>query len=83
MKFCISTIHLGRYRIEMLDDNNQVVTGTDGGSALIMLMLTKWLFEPEHRQYQQDQRENSDAIGGAVINDMLNRQEKYLANNKD
>lgn len=79
MKFCISQIHLGRYKIEMLDENNQVVTGTDGGSALVMLMLTKWLFEPEHAQYQRDQRQNSDDIGKALIEDMKRNPDKYIA----
>jgi hypothetical protein len=67
MKLCISKIHLGRYRIEMLDENNQVTQGTDGGSALIMVWLTNWIFEEEARQYQIDQRRSSDEIGAEAI----------------
>lgn len=79
MKFCITPIHLGRYKIEMIsEETNQVVTGTDGGSALVMLMLSKWLFEPEHIQYQRDQRTNSDAIGNALIEDMNSNPLKYV-----
>lgn len=78
MKFCITPIHLGRYKIEMLDENNQIISGTDGGSVLVMLMLSKWLFEPEYQQYQRDQRANSDALGQAAITDMKTNQQKYL-----
>jgi len=78
MKVCISIIHLGRYRIEMLDDDNQVVNGTDGGSALIISMLADWIFKPEAAQYQRDQQANSRAIGDAIIADMLANPHKYL-----
>jgi hypothetical protein len=78
MKFCISPIHLGRYKIEFLDDNNQVVNGTDGGSALVMIMLTKWLFDPEHLQYQRDQRANSDELGNAIVDEMRRSPTKFL-----
>lgn len=78
MKFCISKIYLGRYRIDILDENNQIVSGTDGGSALVMVLLTKWLFEPEHLQYQKDQRTSSDALGRAVIDDIKQNPNKYL-----
>lgn len=78
MKFCITPIHLGRYTIEMLDNNNQIITGTDGGSALVMLMLSKWLFEPEHAQYQRDQTANSDMLGAAAIQDMHSNPRKYI-----
>lgn len=70
MKLCISKIHLGRYRLEILDDNNQVVNGTDGGSALIMMWVTDWIFKDEHAQYQIDQRRSSDEIGAAAIEDL-------------
>ena len=71
MKICISEIHLGRYRIDILDENNQVISGTDGGSALIMMWLTDWIFKREHIQYMQDQRRSSDDIGAAAIKDIL------------
>ena len=78
MKFCISTIHLGRYKIEMLDKNNQVLFGTDGSSAIVMLMLTKWLFEPEAQQYKRDERASSDALTNSLVEDMRANPEKYL-----
>lgn len=78
MKFCISRIHLGRYRIDMLDDNNQIISGTDGSSAIVMVMLTKWLFEPEARQYKADERASSDALAKATIDDMKSNPQKYL-----
>lgn len=67
MKLCISKIHLGRYRIEQLDNNNQVINGTDGGSALIMMWLTDWIFKQEHTQYLIDQRRSSDELGAEAI----------------
>lgn len=70
MKFCISAIHLGRYRIDMLDDDNQIITGIDGGSAYVMMLLTKWMFEPEHAQYQRDQRASSNELGAPVIKEL-------------
>lgn len=84
MKFCVSVIHLGRYKIEMLDENNKVLNGFDGGSALIMLMLAKWLFEPEHMQYQRDQKANSDQLGEEAITRIKeqNKQQKLLGKRK-
>lgn len=70
MKFCISKIHLGRYRIDWLDDNNQIVSSTDGGSALVMLMITDWIFMPEHAQYQRDQRKSSDELAAPIIKEL-------------
>lgn len=78
MKFCISRIYLGRYKLDMLDDNNQIVQGTDGGPAYIMIMLTKWLFEPEHTQYLKDQRASSNDLGNSVVEDMKANKQKYL-----
>lgn len=78
MKFCISPIHLGRYRIDMLDDDNKIISGTDGSSAIVMVMLTKWLFEPEARQYKVDERANSDALAEATIDGMKSNPSKYL-----
>lgn len=71
MKLCISKIHLGRYRIEILDENNQVLNGTDGGLALIMMWIGKYFAAPEHQQYQLDQRKSSDEIGVDAINSIL------------
>lgn len=78
MKFCVSLIHLGRYKIDLLDDNDQIIVGHDGGSALVMLMLTEWLFRPEHNQYQRDQEANSDQLGEEAIKQIKqqNRQRK-------
>lgn len=70
-KLCISEIHLGRYCLEFLDENNQVTAATDGGSALIMMWLTDWIFKREHTQYIKDQRKSSDEIGAAAIMDIL------------
>lgn len=67
MKICISEIHLGRYRIDLLDENNQIINGTDGGSALIMCWLTDMIFKREHAQYLADQRRSSDDLGAAAI----------------
>lgn len=78
LKFCVSVIHLGRYKLEMLDEDNMVITGCDGGSAYIMLMLAKWLFEPEHAQYQRDQRANSNELGNNLIEDMKAHPGKYI-----
>jgi|HubBroStandDraft_6_1064221.scaffolds.fasta_scaffold02348_7 hypothetical protein len=79
MKFCISIIHLGRYKLEILDNNYQIVWGADGGSAFIMVQLCKWIFEPEHAQYQRDQRASSDKIAETVIGDMRRSPEKYVS----
>lgn len=76
--FSITRIHLGRYRLEFLDGAGQVISGTDGGSALVMLMLSKWLFEPEHTQYLKDQKVNSDEIGSTMIEDIKKNPEKYI-----
>lgn len=78
MKFCISKIHLGRYRVDMLNDDNQIIQGYDGGSAMVMIFLSQWLFEPEYQQYQRDQRASSDALGQVAIDDMKANPEKYL-----
>jgi|SRR5689334_4721795 len=72
MKLCISKIHLGRYRIEVLDDNNQVVSGTDGGLALVMMWISDWVAKDEHLQYLSDQRKSSDEIGAAAVDRALN-----------
>ncbi len=79
MKFCISKIHLGRYKIDMLDENNQIVSGMDGGSALVMTLLTEWLFVPEHHQYMKDQRASSDALADEAIGNMKRNPSKYLS----
>lgn len=62
MKILISTIHLGRYRIDLLDDDDQISTSTDGGSALIMKLLTEFIFGPEHAQYERDQWASSEDL---------------------
>ena len=67
MKLCISKIHLGRYRIEWLDDDHQILSGTDGGLALVYMCLTDWLARPEHAQYEFDQRKSSDELGKEAI----------------
>jgi hypothetical protein len=72
MKFCITKIHLGRYKIDMLDDNNQIVRGYDCGSAGVMVALTEWMFKDEALQYQHDQRRSSDELGDEAIIKMLN-----------
>lgn len=77
-RFCISVIHLGRYKLEMLDQDYKIVWGADGGSAFIMVQLCKWLFEPEHQQYLKDQRASSDKIASEVIDDMRTNPAKYL-----
>lgn len=72
MKLCISIIHLGRYKIEMLDDDNQVLRGYDCGLAGIMVALNNWLFVPEHIGYQADQRKSSDQLGTETIKRLQN-----------
>lgn len=83
MKFCISIIHLGRYKLEMLDNDYKIVWGADGGSAFIMVQLCKWMFEPEHMQYQRDQRASSDTIASEVIGNMMADKQKFLPANAD
>ena len=78
MKLCISTIHLGRYRLEMLDENNMVLQGFEGGSAFIMIMLTRMIFEPENRQYEADQRKSSDALADETLAKMRANPSSFL-----
>ncbi len=70
MKMCISIIHLGRYKIDMLDENNQIVRGYDCGLAGVLVALNNWLFVPEHIAYQGDQRKSSDQLGAEAIRRM-------------
>ncbi len=71
MKMCISIIHLGRYKIDMLDDSNQIVRGYDCGLAGVLVALNNWLFVPEHIAYQSDQRKSSNELGNEVMKNML------------
>ncbi len=71
MKMCISIIHLGRYKIDMLDENNQIVRGYDCGLAGVLVALNNWLFVPEHVAYQGDQRKSSDQLGQEAIQRMI------------
>ena len=71
MKLCISKIHLGRYKIDMLDENNQITNGWDCGSAGIMVALTEWIFREEALQYQRDQRKSSNDLGNEAMHKML------------
>lgn len=66
MKFCISIIHLGRYKIDMLDENNQIMRGYDCGLAGVLVALNNWLFVPEHIAYQGDQRRSSEQLASEV-----------------
>jgi hypothetical protein len=67
MKLCITKIHLGRYKIDMLDENNQILSGYDCGSAGVMVALNNWMFVPEHLQYMADQRKSSAELGEEAI----------------
>jgi|HubBroStandDraft_3_1064219.scaffolds.fasta_scaffold00002_71 hypothetical protein len=67
MKMCISIIHLGRYKIDMLDDDNKIVRGYDCGLAGVLVALNNWIFVPEHVAYQADQRKSSDELGREAI----------------
>ena len=71
MKMCITKIHLGRYKIDMLDDNNQILRGYDCGLAGIMVALNNWIFVEEHVAYQGDQRKSSNDLGNEAIRNML------------
>ena len=53
-----------------MNEDNQVTAGFDGGSALVMVMLTGWLFEPEHIQYMKDQQTSSDELGESFVKRM-------------
>lgn len=72
MKMCITKIHLGRYKIDMLDDNNQILSGYDCGLAGIMVALNNWIFVEEHVAYQGDQRKSSDQLGDEAMRKMIN-----------
>lgn len=78
MKYVIEPLYLGRYNFRVFNDNGEQVSCADGGSAFIMVMLTRLIFEREHSQYILDQRTNSDAIGASLIEDMKSNPEKYL-----
>lgn len=67
----ISPIHLGRYKIEVVDDLGEYYC-TDGGSAYVMMFITEQIFKPEHRQYIADQRKSSDDINQEALQKMLN-----------
>lgn len=67
----ISRIHLGRYRIEMINDDGEYHC-VDGGSAYVMMFITEQIFKPEHRQYIADQRKSSDNLGQEALEKMLN-----------
>jgi hypothetical protein len=71
MKMCISIIHLGRYKIDMLDDDNQIVISYDCGLAGVLVALNNWLFVPEHVAYQGDQRRSSNQLGNEAMSTML------------
>jgi hypothetical protein len=71
MKLCITKIHLGRYKIDMLDDANQITSGFDCGSAGVIVALTEWIFRDEALQYQRDQRKSSDELGREAIQKMI------------
>ena len=66
-KLCITKIHLGRYRLDMLDNDNQIIQGYDCGLAGILVALNNWLFIPEHLAYPGDQRKSSDQLGDEAI----------------
>lgn len=72
MKLCISIIHVGRYKIDMLGDSNQIVRGYDCGLAGVLVALNNWLFVPEHIGYQRDQRTLSDHLAEESIRGMIN-----------
>lgn len=78
MKMCISIIHLGRYKIDMLDDDNQIVRGYDCGLAGLMVALNNWIFIPEHVQYLRDQKASSNDLSRVLIDDMKAQPDKYL-----
>lgn len=83
MKLCISKIHLGRYKIDMLDDNNQIVRGYDCGLAGLMVALNGWIFVEEHLAYQRDQKASSNQLADESIRRMkadpiLNPTKTYL-----
>jgi hypothetical protein len=71
MKMCISIIHLGRYKIDILDDDNQIVRSYDCGLAGVLVALNNWIFVPEHIAYQGDQRKSSDQLGQEAIQKMI------------
>lgn len=72
MKMCISIIHLGRYKIDMLNDDNQIIRGYDCGLAGLMVALNNWIFVPEHVAYQGHQRRSSNDLGNEVMRNMIN-----------
>ena len=77
MKMCITKIHLGRYKIDMLDDNNQIACGIDCGLAGIMVALNNWIFIEELVAYQGDQRKSSNQHSTKICN---SRKRKMLPN---
>lgn len=79
MRMQISKLHLGRYRLDMIDDDTgQIMRGYDCGSAGIIIALTEWIFRDEAAQYQRDQKSSSDQIGRTIIDDMKANPDKYL-----
>lgn len=78
MKYQIEPIHLGRYWFTVLDDNNQIISKSYGGSAFIMLMLTETIFKPEHRRYMEEQRADSDRLAEETICALKRSQPKLL-----
>lgn len=62
----ISPIHLGRYKIEIVEDNDEYHC-VDGGSAYVMMFITERIFKAEHAQYMRDQRASSDAIARETL----------------
>lgn len=78
MKLRISIIHLGRYKIDMLDDSNQIVRGYDCGLAGVLVALNNWLFVPEHIAYQGDQRRSSDQLELEILAEMKTKPSTFL-----
>lgn len=67
----ITPIHLGRYKIEIVNDNGEYAC-VDGGSAYVMMFLSQHIFMPEHAQYVKNQRESSNILSEEQVKRIRN-----------